>query len=141
MIKKMLVAFDGSEKSYDAFNFALELTRLCPGAAPEIVVLSVVQPPEISDIVEMDAIIDSAKQHFEGLFRGLKEKAKEKNLEIKTELLIGHPAEQIVRYIKEKRCDVVILGQRGKSKIEKWLLGSVSKRVATYATCTVIIVK
>lgn len=141
MIKKMLVAFDGSEKSYDAFNFALELTKLCTGAAPEITVLSVIQPPEISDMVEMDAIIDSAKQHYEELFRKLREQAKEKNLEIITELLIGHPADQIVHYIKEKRCDVVILGQRGRSKIEKWLLGSVSKRVATYAPCTVIIVK
>ncbi len=33
------------------------------------------------------------------------------------------------------------MGQRGMSKIERWLLGSVSRRVATYATCPVVIVK
>ena len=36
---------------------------------------------------------------------------------------------------------MIIVGQRGKSKIAKWLLGSVSKRVSSYAPCTVTIVK
>ncbi len=141
MLKKILVAFDGSQKSYDAFNYALEMLKLCPGAAPEIIVLSVAQPPEPIDIVEMDAIIDSATQHYEELFKELKEKAKEKDIEIKTEVAVGHPADQIIRYAKDNNCDVVILGQKGKSKIESWLLGSVSKRVATYAPCNVTIVK
>jgi len=141
MLKKILVAFDGSQQSYKAFDFALEMTKLCPGAAPEVMVISVAQPPEPADIVEVDAIIDSATQHYEGLFKDLKEKAKEKNMEIKTEVVVGHPADQIVRYSAENRCDVIILGQRGKSKIESWLLGSVSKRVASYAPCTVTIVK
>lgn len=141
MLKKILVAFDGSEKSYDAFNFALEMSKLCPGAAPDIIVLSVAQPPEPADIVEVEAIIDSATQYYEELFKILRDKAREKNLEIKTEVVVGHPADQIIRYAKENNCDMVVLGQKGKSRIESWLLGSVSKRVATYAPCTVTIVK
>jgi nucleotide-binding universal stress UspA family protein len=141
MIKKIVVAFDGSGQSSNAFEFALELTKLCPGAAPEIFVLSVAQPPEPIDIVEMDAVIDSATQHYGELFKGLREKARERNVEIKTEVVIGHPADQIVRFAKEKNADMVVIGQKGKSRIESWLLGSVSKRVATYAPCTVTIVK
>jgi nucleotide-binding universal stress UspA family protein len=141
MLKKILVAFDGSEQSYKAFDFALELTKLCPAAAPEIFILSVAQPPEPIDIVEVDAVIDSATQHYEELFKGIREKARERNLEVKTEVVVGHPADQIVKYAKDKKCDMVVVGQKGKSKIESWLLGSVSKRVATYAPCTVTIVK
>ena len=141
MLRKIVVAFDGSEQSYNAFDFALEMSKLCPGAAPEIIVLSVAQPPEPIDIVEMDAVIDSATQHYEELFRDLKEKAKGKKIEIKTEVVIGHPADQIVRYAAEQHCDMIVVGQRGKSKIESWLLGSVSKRVASHALCTVTIVK
>jgi nucleotide-binding universal stress UspA family protein len=141
MLKKILVAFDGSEQSYKAFDFALDMSRLCPGAAPEIIVISVAQPPEPIDIVEMDAVIDSATQHYEDLFKGLEIDAKERNIEIKTEVIVGHPADQIVRYAKEKNSDMIVIGQKGKSKIENWLLGSVSKRVATYAPCTVTIVK
>lgn len=141
MLKRILVAFDGSPQSYNAFDFALEMTKLCPGAAPEIIVVSVAQPPEPADIVEVEAIIDSATQHYEELFKELKEKAKEKNIELKAEVAVGHPADQIIKYAKDKKCDMVIVGQKGKSKIENWLLGSVSKRVATYSPCTVTIVK
>ncbi|MEW6116496.1 MAG: universal stress protein [Nitrospirota bacterium] len=141
MLKKMLVAFDGSPQSYKAFDFALETARLCPVVAPEILVLSVAQPPEPIDIVEMDAVIDNATQHYEKLLAELREKAKTKGLEIRTTIAVGHPADQIIRYAKEEKSDMVIVGQKGKSKVESWLLGSVSKRVATYAPCTVTIVK
>lgn len=141
MLKKVLVAFDGSTQSYKAFDYALELFKLCPGAAQDLTVLSVAQPPEPIDIVEVDAIIDNATQHYEKLHKDLKEKAKESSIGINTEITIGHPADQIIRYAAENKCDMVIMGQRGKSKIESWLLGSVSKRVASYSPCTVTIVK
>jgi len=141
MLNKILVAFDGSEQSYKAFDFALEMSRLCTGASPEITVVSVAQPPEPADIVEVDAIIDSATEHYEELFKTLREKARKMNRDIKTEVVVGHPADQIVKYATEKKIDIIIMGQRGKSKIAKWLLGSVSKRISTYAPCTVTIVK
>lgn len=141
MFKRILVAFDGSEQSRKAFDFALEMFKLCRGASPEIMVLSVAQPPEPIDIVEMDAIIDSATLHYEELFKKLREKAKANNIEIKTEIIVGHPADQIIKYAADKKADIIILGQRGKSKIANWLLGSVSKRVSSYAPCTVTIVK
>ena len=141
MLKKILVAFDGSDQSRRAFEFALEMSRHCTGAAPEITVLSVAQPPEPIDIVEMDAIIESATQHYEELFKGLRDKAKAENIEITTEIVVGHPADQIVKYAAEKKSDMIVVGQRGKSKIESWLLGSVSKRISSYAPCTVTIVK
>jgi len=141
MVKKILVAFDGSEKSYEAFDFALEMSKNCPNSSTEVLVIAVAQPPEPIDIVEMDAVIESITQHYEELFKGLKERAKEKGVEIKAEVVIGHPADQIVRYASEKGCDMIVLGHRGRSKIADWLLGSVSKRVSSYSPCTVTIVK
>jgi nucleotide-binding universal stress UspA family protein len=141
MLKKILVAFDGSEQSYKAFEFALDISKLGTGTTPEIIVLSVAHPPEPADIVEVDAIIDSATEHYEELFKGLREKAKAKNLEIQTEVAVGHPAAQIVKAADDKKCDMVIVGHRGRSKMADWLLGSVSKRVSSYAPCTVTIVK
>jgi nucleotide-binding universal stress UspA family protein len=139
-MSKILVAFDGSPKAYEAFEHAMKLAAICD-IRPEITVLSVAQPPQPIDIVEIDAVIDTAKEHCGKLIRELREKAKEKNIVIKTEIVVGHPAEQIVRYAKENDIDQIIMGQKGKSKIESWLLGSVSKRVSTYSPCTVTIVK
>jgi len=140
-LKKLLVAFDGSPYAMKAFDFALELSNLCQEPSHEIYVLSVVQVPEPVDLVEMDAIIDTATEHYEDYFKELRQKGSAANVPVTTEITVGHPADQIVHYAVEIGCDMVILGHRGKSRMEKWLLGSVSKRVTSYAPCTVTIVK
>jgi nucleotide-binding universal stress UspA family protein len=89
----------------------------------------------------MDAVIDSATQHYERLFKNIKETTASLNIKIKTDVRVGHPADQIVKYAVENKVDMILMGQKGKSKIEGWLLGSVSRRVAAYAPCTVTIVK
>jgi len=142
LFRKMLVAFDGSEGSWKAFDFAIELADLCKSnGLPEIYVLSVVRPPEPIEIVEMEAVIEAATALYEEQFRKLVAKVKDKDIVLHTEILTGHPADQIVRYAHDTKCDVVILGHRGKSVVEDWLLGSVPKRVSSYAPCHVIIVK
>jgi nucleotide-binding universal stress UspA family protein len=140
-LKKLLVAFDGSPSSYKAFDFALEMSSLYQGGSHEILVLSVIQPPEPADIVEMDAFIDAGTEQYEELFRGLRQKAAAAGAIVTTEIAIGHPADQIVSYADGRGCDMVIMGHRGKSTMERWLIGSVSKRVVSYAPCTVIVVK
>jgi nucleotide-binding universal stress UspA family protein len=117
------------------------LSNLSPEPTHEIHVLSVVQPPEPADLVEVDAIIDAATGHYEELFKELRQKATAANIPMTTEVAVGHPADQIVHYAAEKGCDMVIMGHRGKSLMERWKIGSVSKRVTSYANCTVAIVK
>jgi nucleotide-binding universal stress UspA family protein len=140
MLNKLLVAFDGSEQSYRAFDFALEMSRLC-GSSPDITVISVAQPPEPAGLDSSDYHLENANKLYEHLFKGLRDKAGKVNLEINTTIIVGHPAHEIINYATEKKSDIVIMGQRGRSKVAKWLLGSVSKRVSTYAPCTVAIVK
>ena len=54
---------------------------------------------------------------------------------------IGHPASTIVQVAKEEQVDLIVLGSRGLSGIEVFLLGSVSERVAHLAHCSVFIVR
>lgn len=141
MLKKILIAFDGSEPSRYAFSYALELMRHFTIKIPEITVVAVAQLPEPADIVEIDAIIDSATEYYKALFKELEVQAETMQLEIKTEVLVGHPADQVIRYAKEHEIDMIFAGQTGKSKIETWLMGSVSRRIVAYAHCPVTIVK
>lgn len=140
-LKRLLVAFDGSPSAVKAFDTALDMAGICSGSVQEIYVVAVAQPPEPADLVEVDAILDGATEYFGKLFAELTEKAKDKPVTVTTEVLVGHPANQVVHYAAEKQCDLILIGQRGKSRVEEWLLGSVSKRVASYARCSVLIVK
>jgi nucleotide-binding universal stress UspA family protein len=53
----------------------------------------------------------------------------------------GDAAESIVETAEETRPDVIVVGQRGMTATPSFLLGGVSQKVATYAPCSVLVVK
>jgi nucleotide-binding universal stress UspA family protein len=137
-MKHILIAHDGSAPADRAFEFALELARKF-GA--ELSVLSVARPPEPPDEVETEAVIESAKEHYEQAFEQLRIRASEAGVPALFAVVVGHPAEQIVHYAESHGVDHVVLGHRGKSFFHRWLLGSVSKQVIHYAHCTATLVR
>ena len=138
MIKKLLVAYDGSEQAGKAFDFALDIASK---HSADIIVLSVVRPPEPPEAVEMEAVLENATDYYEEQFTALKEKARDQGIVPRFEVRVGHPADQIVHTANEESVDMIVMGHRGKSLVQRWLLGSVSKRVLSYAHCTVSIVR
>ena len=56
-------------------------------------------------------------------------------------MIVRRPAEQIVAYAEANYFDHIVMGHRGKTLFQKWLIGSVAKRVMSYAHCSVTIVK
>ena len=56
-------------------------------------------------------------------------------------LLRGDAATEIIKYGKEEKLDLLIAGSRGLSRMESWLLGSVSRKLVHYAGRSVMIVK
>ncbi|MNF02182.1 Universal stress protein family protein [compost metagenome] len=54
---------------------------------------------------------------------------------------MGRPAEQIVRYAEENAIDHIVVGHRGHSDFERWLLGSVARQVIDHAPCAVTVIR
>lgn len=138
MISKLLVAYDGSEQAEKAYKLALDIASRYSAA---MTVLSVARPPEPPVAVELEAVIESATEHFELQFNRLREQAAAVSISPVFEVRVGHPAEQIVHRADEANADAIVMGHRGESFLQKWLLGSVAKRVLSYAHCTVIVVR
>jgi nucleotide-binding universal stress UspA family protein len=138
MIKKILVAYDGSKSAERAFSFGLEQAEVFKAT---VLVLSVAQPPEPPTMVETTALLESATEHFQESFKHLQEEAKQRNIPLETKIVVGHAADQIVHHADQEECDLIVMGHRGKSMLQRWLLGSVSKRVLSYAPCSVTIVR
>ena len=137
---KILVTFVRSDLPHRAFTLAVNSLKMSSGVANSMV-LAVAHPPESAGIVEVDAILDGATQHYEDLFSGRRDPATSQNIEMKTGIVVGHPAQQIARYAADNGCDMIVVGQRGRSKIQTWLHGSASKRRISHAPCTVVVVK
>src|SRR5215210_8438319 len=51
------------------------------------------------------------------------------------------PADEIIRYAKEKGVDPIVVGTKGRSGMSKALLGSVASNVVTYSPCSVLVVR
>ncbi len=138
MIKKILVAYDGSMQSEKAFDFALDIAQKYSAL---ITVLSVARPPEPPMAVETQAVLDSADEYYRTRFKVLKEKAETVCVVTRLDIVVGHPAEQIVYKAVNESADMIVMGHRGESFMQKWLLGSVARRVLSYAHCPVLIIR
>ena len=62
-----------------------------------------------------------------------------KNVEVSS--VQGHPADQIVKYAKQRSADLIIIGCRGFGKFKRLVLGSTSQRVTQLARCSCLTVK
>ncbi len=138
MISKLLVAYDGSKQSEKAYALGLDMASKY---SAEMTVLSVARLPEPPVAVELEAVLESATAYYEGHFKGMKEQARAMGIDAVFLVRVGHPAEQIVHLANEEGADAIVMGHRGESFIQRWLLGSVAKRVLSYAHCTVVVVR
>ncbi len=138
MIKKILVGYDGSAAAAQAFDFALDFTRRY---SAELHVLAVARPPEFGTEVETEAVVESSRRHYGHLLKPLKARMATESIQAKFEITIGHPADQILRYAERHGIDHIVVGHRGHSIFEHWLLGSVARQVIAHAPCPVTVVR
>lgn len=54
-------------------------------------------------------------------------------------LVSGEASEEIIKYAKEKNCDLIIAGYKSYSTIESILIGSTATKLVRYAPCSVLI--
>lgn len=149
MIKKILVAIDGSKSSDKALDFSLDLAGKY---SAQIVLISVFNPPSVSYLTSRAMVYipinttkhsEEIKIYHEKMLSEALKKARSYNekLNVSKKLVEGRPAEKIVETAKEGGFDLIVIGSRGLGGIKEFLLGSVSDRVADEAPVPVLIVK
>lgn len=150
MISKILVPHDGTEMSDKAFEKAVELAKVFKA---ELVLLHVIEygiePLPTSLILDDKDLINRARRSA----RRQLEKGWHKMVEVKTheiendkvdltgECRYGSAAEQILRFAKSNKIDMIVMGSRRLQGILKIkALGSVARKVSELADCSVLIV-
>jgi nucleotide-binding universal stress UspA family protein len=69
-----------------------------------------------------------------------REHVKDKMMVIKL-FSINYAKDLIINYAKDNSMDLIIMGNRGNTGIEMFMLGSVANGVTTYAPCPVFLVR
>jgi nucleotide-binding universal stress UspA family protein len=138
MMRNILVGYDGSEAAVHALTFAADLARAF-GSSMHI--LAVVRPPEFGGMVETEAVIEQSRQHYHNLLRTVQSRQAQEPFKTHVHIAVGHPAEQIVRFAEGHDIDHIIVGHRGHTLFERWLIGSVARQVVAYSHCAVTVVR
>ena len=138
MMRNILVGYDGSEAAVHALTFATELARVLGSS---LHVLAVVRPPEFGGMVETEAVVEQSRQHYHNVLHGVQAKHAHESFKTHVHIAVGHPAEQIVRFAEGHNIDHIVVGHRGHTLFERWLIGSVARQVVAYAHCAVTVVR
>ncbi len=148
MLKKILLATDGSANSRKALAFAVEMASRYDS---QLYVLHVIPkmeiPVEVLEYYSAEDIDDPPASFFlekigQKIVQQSENECKMTGCEnVHTIVLRGDPADMIIEFAKDKQMDIIILGSRGFRGIKGRLLGSVSRKVSHASKCSCLIVK
>ena len=143
MMERIACCTDFSENSQTAFEMALDLAEKY-GA--KLYVVHVV--PQVVNPLLSDEELDISVQPDKALILSLEERMQQEyggrasaSADLQFVVLDGHVSSAILSFLEEKRVDLAVMGAYGQSGMGLVLFGSVAKRVAHKAPCSVMIVR
>ncbi len=140
MYSKILVGIDGSEASLRAARRAAELASK---TGAKLSLLTVVPPPTVwlgelmtPEVVDTTPLVEAAKERLKNLAERLRE---EFNVESDWDVVLGEPADSIIEYAVEGGYDLIVLGRRGLSRLDRLFLGSITRKVLERSPIDVLV--
>lgn len=142
--QRILVGYDGSKNADRALSRAANLAKTQSASLRIIVVAdtaslatsySLMVPPITKDVFD-----DVVKKSEDILSRGLRA-VSPLVPQVTGSVEEGYPADCILDEAAEQESDLIVLGRRGISGIERFLIGGVSSLIVSHSKCDVLIVK
>ncbi|MFN3803717.1 MAG: universal stress protein [Pyrobaculum sp.] len=128
MYRRVLVAYDGSVYAKNAVKHAVVIAKSF-GASLYVITVAI-DPSQVA--------VDTAKK----IAKEAVDDIASQGLSVaEVAIRSGVPATEILNYAEEKEVDLIVMGSRGLSTLQRIVLGSVSQAVASRARVPVLIVK
>jgi nucleotide-binding universal stress UspA family protein len=131
-LRRILFCADFSENSEAALEYAISIAAEYDA---ELTLLHVVDPSFPRDDVE-EATARTMKQ----LDMLIPAKSDRVTFQIKTAVRVGKPYQELIRYAREERSDLVTMGVRGRGTLDLAIFGSTTYRVMQLGSCPVLTV-
>jgi nucleotide-binding universal stress UspA family protein len=132
--EQIIIPVDNTEASKKAVKMGALLAKLL-GIDAKIITVNDTHQFMSSIVLE-----DKLKKEAEAFLNNFKKIAEEFGVKIETQLIIGKPAEEIVKIAKEN--DLIIMAHHDKTVgIDRVMISSVSRDVVRNAPCSVLVVK
>jgi len=139
--KKILVPFDGSPPAVKALKKAISIAQKFKS---KVDVLFVREHVQFSGaLTETLFLVEQETKQLEELTLKKADYILKKHKFKKAKVMAkeGHPADTILSTAKRGKYDLVVMGNRGLSDVDRFFLGSVTDNVVHHVHCTVLVVK
>ena len=138
-LNTFLVPVDGSEYSMRAAKYAAELVKLMDG---EIVLMHCHKSfPVVLGEPHFQNAINKITEKSNKLVAPYRNLYQESGVSFIERILEGPAANAICEVANLEKIDMIVMGSRGRSKLEGLLLGSCTQRVLTMAPCPVLVIR
>ncbi len=143
-IKKILVPIDGSSYSMKAAKYAIEVAKL--QSAQILCIHIVAKLPYGYGYAgsSIEKYFEDIKNQSLSWFNQIIKMGEDSGIkDIKTHILINalSIADAIINYAKDNSMDLIVIGTRGSTGLERFMLGSIANGVTKYAHCPVFLVR
>ena len=141
MATSIVVGTDGSEPAERALDEAISIAQR-DGAALHIVT-AFPDPAIIREQLTSSAKTQSVNlsEVADSVLARAARRAEEKGIKAETHARESDPAEAIIEVAEAQSADLIVVGSRGLSGLQRFLIGSTSSKVSTHANCSVMIVR
>jgi nucleotide-binding universal stress UspA family protein len=139
MIRRILVADDGSPSGERALAAALDLARRLSVSLDMICVEELPRfPASIDEVEETRANLGGG---FAKLVAAATAKAAAAGVPFAAHVVAGRPVPTIAEFVERRGYDLLIVGFMGHSALYNRIIGSVADRLVDLGRCTVMVVK
>ncbi len=130
MVSRILVATDGSAAAWKAIQYAAGLAKQ---TGAELTAVSVIDGtafvaktvPAVSTPTHLiEPVEDFMRQAAEAYIGKAEELCRKNGIKFRKVIRSGHPVDEIVKVAEKERCDLIIMGARGKGVVKAAVLGS-----------------
>lgn len=135
---KILVCCDGSKHSDKAIKLSCDVAKKYDS---DLTIIYVVDKTLKSDVFAGSEYTKILKKYAQDTILRAQRLAKSQGIEPNVIIKEGNISEQIIQYSKKSRTDLIVVGSKGLGAVLRFMLGSVSTKIANHSLCSVLIVK
>ena len=136
----MLVPLDGSKLAESVLPHVEALAKQRGVGVVDVVLLRVYEPPVIPSDYPEGIMPISWEEHVEQeraksklaceqYLAGVEKQLKGVGLTVRSEVLVGKPADEIIDYANRNPFNLIVMATHGRSGLSRWAYGSVAEKV------------
>ncbi len=139
MFKSIIVPVDGSEPSNAAIDLAVALSKACGASVTLCHVLAIPRPAHDAGGFAREQMMEEEVKIGHAILDACAQRAAAAGVSVEKVLQTGSPVDGILDEARDRRCDAIVMGSRGRGSVARAILGSVTCDVINRAAIPVIV--